>query len=64
MNEAKDKYLYYYAFGNELNLNKFNMFLDFMYSKESIDRKGIMTGITGSMEAAQCFQRRILFNGN
>lgn len=50
MNEAKDKYLYYYAFGNELNLDKFNMFLDFMYSKESIDRKGIMTGITGSME--------------
>ena len=50
MNEAKDRNMYYYAFGNELNLNKFNMFLDFMYSRESIDRKGIMTGITGSME--------------
>lgn len=43
MNEAKDRNMYYYAFGNELNLNKFNMFLDFMYSRESIDRKGIMT---------------------
>ena len=55
MNEAKDKNLYYFAFGNELNLNKFNMFLDFMYSKEGIDRKGIMTGITGSMEGHNAF---------
>ena len=55
MNEAKDKNLYYFAFGNELNLNKFNMFLDFMYSKEGIDRKGIMTGITGSMERHNAF---------
>lgn len=47
MNEAKDKYLYYYAVGNELNLNKFNMFLDFMYSQEGIDRNGIITGIVG-----------------
>ena len=27
MNEAKDKNLYYFAFGNELNLNKFNLSL-------------------------------------
>ena len=31
------------------------MFLDFMYSKEGIDRKGIMTGITGSMEGHNAF---------
>lgn len=47
MSEAKDKNLYYYAFGNELNLGKFNMYLDFMYSREEIDRKGIISGIVG-----------------
>lgn len=37
--------MYYYALGNELNLDKFNMFLDFMYSHEDIDRNGTITGI-------------------
>ena len=55
MNEAKDKNLYYFAFGNELNLNKFNMFLDFMYSKEGIDRKGIMDRDNGQYGRTQCF---------
>lgn len=50
MSEAKNERMYYYAFGNELNLGKFNMFLDFMYSNEGIDRKGIMTSITGKMD--------------
>ena len=39
--------MYYYAVGNELNLGKWNAFVDFMYSKEEIDRKGIITGIVG-----------------
>lgn len=47
MNEAKNKNLYYYAIGNELNLGKFNMFADFMYSQEGIDRNGIITSIVG-----------------
>ena len=33
--------------GNELNLGKWNAFIDFMYSKEDIDRKGIITNIVG-----------------
>lgn len=41
MNEAKDHNMYYYAVGNELNLGKWNAFVDFMYSKEEIDRKGL-----------------------
>lgn len=49
MSEAKNEKMYYYALGNELNLGKFNMFFDFMYSKEGIDRKGIITGMTGKM---------------
>ena len=38
----------YIALGNELSLGQFGMFLDFMYSKEDIDRKGIITGIIGT----------------
>lgn len=49
MSEAKNEKMYYYALGNELNLGKFNMFFDFMYSKEGIDRKGIITSMTGKM---------------
>ena len=47
MNEAKSHNMYYYALGNELNLGKWNAFVDFMYSKEDIDRKGIITSIVG-----------------
>lgn len=47
LNEAKSKNMYYYALGNELNLNKFNMFLDFMYAQEGIDRNGTITSIVG-----------------
>ncbi|RGN42288.1 MULTISPECIES: porin [unclassified Bacteroides] len=45
MSEAKDKWLYYLAFGNELTLDKFNMFVDVMYSSEDIDREGVITSI-------------------
>lgn len=55
MNEAEDKYLYYYAVGNELNLGKFNMLLDFMYSQEAIDRNGIITGMVGKSYGHNAF---------
>lgn len=45
MNQAKGEKMTYFALGNELSLGKFGMFLDFMYSKEDIDRKGIMTSM-------------------
>ncbi|MEG1606824.1 MAG: porin [Mucinivorans sp.] len=45
LNESKDKKVYYFAFGNELTLNKFNMYFDVMYSIENIDRKGIITSM-------------------
>ncbi|MEG1615877.1 MAG: porin [Bacteroidales bacterium] len=48
LNEAKGENMYYYAFGTELNLDKVNTFFDVMYSREDIDRKGIMTGIINS----------------
>ena len=48
MNEAKGKNMYYYALGNEFTQGKFNMFFDFMYSNEELDRNGIMSTITNS----------------
>lgn len=45
MNQAKSEKMTYIALGNELSLGKFGMFLDFMYSKEDIDRKRIMTNM-------------------
>ncbi len=47
MNQAKSEKMTYIALGNELSLGKFGMFLDFMYSKEDIDRKRIMTSMLG-----------------
>ena len=41
--------MYYYALGNDFTFSKkVNMFVDFMYSDEQIDRKGIITGIVGN----------------
>lgn len=48
MNEAKGKNMYYYALGNEFTQGRFNMFFDFMYSNEELDRNGIMSNITNS----------------
>ena len=47
MNQAKDEKMTYIALGNELSLGKFGMFLDYMYSKEDIDRKRIITNMLG-----------------
>ena len=48
MSQAKGKNLYYFALGNELTFGKFNMYLDFMYSNDAIDRGGIITSIVGA----------------
>lgn len=55
MSETKSKNLYYYALGNELNLGKFNMYLDFMYSQEGIDRNGTITGMVGRASGHNAF---------
>ena len=51
MNQAKGEKMTYFALGNELSLGKFGMFLDFMYSKEDIDRKRILTSMLGGGES-------------
>lgn len=48
MNEIKDRHMWYLAFGNKFNFTeKWGAWLDVMYSREGIDRKGIITGVTG-----------------
>ena len=47
MSQAKGENLYYFALGNELTLGNFNLYLDFMYSNDAIDRGGIITEISG-----------------
>lgn len=41
--DATNKNMFYYALGNELNIRRFHMYFDFMYSKEGLDRKGIIS---------------------
>ena len=55
MNETTNKNLYYYAMGNELNLGKFNMYLDVMYSQEGIDRNGTISQIVGDANGHNVF---------
>lgn len=45
LHDATNKNTYYYALGTALNLQKFHMFFDFLYSDEQLDRKGIISRI-------------------
>lgn len=45
MNQAKGENMYYFAFGQELNLKPVNTYFDVMYARQALDRKGIMTNI-------------------
>lgn len=44
-NDIRDKYMYYYAAGTRLNGKKIDLYFDFMYSREGIDRKGMISRI-------------------
>ena len=49
MSETKGEKMFYYALGNEFNITRdFGAYFDWMYSREGVDRKGIMTGIIGA----------------
>lgn len=45
LNEAKSHKMYYIALGNGLKSEKWDVYFDALYSKEDIDRKGIMSEI-------------------
>ena len=45
LNEAKGQNMYLFCLGTAMNLNKFGVFLDLMYSREGLDRLGIISRI-------------------
>ena len=48
MNEIKNKHMWYFAFGNLFNFTpQWGAYFDVMYSREGIDRKGIVTNVVG-----------------
>ncbi|MGL4909015.1 MAG: porin [Bacteroidales bacterium] len=48
MNETKGQQMFYYALGNEFIVNsKLWGYFDWMYSREGVDRKGIITSMIG-----------------
>ena len=48
MREIKNKDMWYFAFGNQFNFTpKWGAYLDVMYSREGIDRKGLITNVVG-----------------
>ena len=48
MNETKGEKMYSYALGNEFNFNpQWHAYFDWMYSREGVDRKGIITRMIG-----------------
>lgn len=53
MNEAKKKNLWYYALGTELNAGPVNTFFDFMYSREGLDRLGVVSSIVNNNNTAR-----------
>lgn len=54
MNETKNKHMYYFALGNEFNFTpKFGAYVDWMYSIEGVDRKGIITDIVAGEDPAR-----------
>lgn len=47
-NEAKNSHMNYIALGNKFSAKNFVLYYDFQYSKENIDRKGIISNIINS----------------
>lgn len=46
MNETKNEHMWYFALGNDFNISdKVQAYFDWLYSREGVDRKGIITDI-------------------
>ncbi|MCC8155626.1 MAG: OprO/OprP family phosphate-selective porin [Tannerellaceae bacterium] len=58
MNETEHKWMYYYTLGNQLNVGKFSMFLDFMHSNQDVDQKEILTELIHDGERHNVFDAR------
>lgn len=54
MNETKKTHMWYFALGNDFNISdKVQMYFDWMYSIEGVDRKGIITSMFNEYRASQ-----------
>ena len=63
MNEVKNKHMWYLAFGNQFNLtSQWGAFLDVMYSREGIDRKGIITNVISDSPSAAAVDGHNAYN--
>lgn len=61
MKEIKNKNMWYFAFGNQFNFTpKWGAYIDVMYSREGIDRKGIITNVTGSQNGHNAYDTEYL----
>jgi len=60
MNESKSRQMYYFALGNELKINKFDGWFDAMYSREGLDRKGIITEMVGQTDGHNAYDAEYL----
>lgn len=61
MNEVKGRQMYYFAFGNQFNFTpKWGAYFDVMYSREGIDRKGIITSVVGDVDGHNAFNTEYL----
>ena len=46
MNETKGEHMWYFALGNDFNISdKVQAYFDWLYTREGVDRKGIITSI-------------------
>lgn len=59
-NQAEGEKRYYFALGNELNIGKFNMYFDVMYSRDDIDRSGIITSMVGKQGGHNAYDAEYL----
>lgn len=61
MNEVKDKHMWYFAMGNQFNFTpRCGAWLDVMYSREGIDRKGMITNVVGTQDGHNAFNAEYL----
>lgn len=54
MNEVKNRHMWYFAMGNKFDFTpQWGAWIDAMYSREGIDRKGIITNVVGVQDVKE-----------
>ncbi|WP_298713909.1 porin [Chitinophaga sp.] len=58
--EAEDEYMNYLALGNQFSTKKFQIQYDFKWSREALDRKGIISSITDNAGIKHAYRARYM----